>query len=191
MGSTRHTNALFKDGKDIFKHNSGFLNLWISDDGSKYLAELRNIENGNFVDSLVLDGKEIYKGRELKEKIFSDNGQHYAYIKNPSKIGGVDGEFVVDGETKLQAPNFNFSQITNLGHYAVNDTNNKKFYIDTKAYNTDSFIIHVFINDNASNYLTEDGLGVWKLDGNIISLENTKGGVEIGDNIVYVYGLVK
>ncbi len=180
-------NTLFKDGKEILKHDAGILGLWISDEGSNYLTYLT--ESTGY--SLILNGKEIYKGVELKENKLSDNGLHYVYIENPSKIGGTDGKFIVDGEVKLEGANLNYSQITNSGHYAIADTNNRKIYIDNKSYIVNSPVARVFINDNASHYLTQDGMGVWKLDGNIISLENTKGGVEIDDNNIYVYGLVK
>ncbi len=185
--------VLFKDDIEIFRHSSGILGFWISGDGLKYFASLRNIDSsGNFVESLIMDGKEIYKGHELKDKVFSNDGKHYAYVT--SDFETRIQTLIVDGVVKRTSGALNLSQITNSGYYAVWDSVNKKVFISDKEIPVKGDLIRISINDNASHVLIYDN--GWLLDGKSVQFQNIKpeyviGDYEIVDNTVFVYGLIK
>lgn len=185
---------LLKDDKEIFRHDAGILGLWISGDGSRYFAELRNIDsNGNFVESLVRDGREIYKGSELSHKVFSDNGEHYAYIYADREINTQTDAYmqhlVVDGVAKYESISPDVYQITNSGNYAGKDIANRKVFVNDKEIPNKE---RVFINDDASHILVGNDEG-WLLDGKPVQLPNVSDSsdIEMVGNTIFIYNLVR
>ncbi len=185
--------VLYKDGQEIFRHASGILGFWTSTDGSRYLASLRNIEGSNFVESLVMDGKEIYKGSGLKEKVLSDNGQHYGYITTDPTTRTQT--LIVDGVARLSSSSLNDVQITNTGEYAGWDSAQANFFVNDKVFAAGRNLWKVVINDNVTHILTYGG-EEWILDGKAVKLPEVKSkhairDAEVVGDMVYVYALVE
>ncbi len=180
--------CLFKDGKDVFDHADGFIGYWISGDGSAYLASLRNIDSsGAFVESLVLNGNEVYKGGELKDTLFSDNGQHYAYISvDPTTHSQA---LVVDGNAKHSSTALFVDQLTNAGSFCGWDSAQKTVFINDKAVPvTNDSDVQCYINENASHLLLHDN--GWTLDAQPVQLENVADADFVGEEL-YIYSVVQ
>lgn len=179
--------CLFKDGKDVFLHSDGILGIWISGDGSTYFASLRNLDsNGNFKESLVRNGEEIYKGNELADKSFSNNGQHYAYVTVDfnTKVQNL----VVDGNPARRSTALILRQVTDLGSYCAWDSAQKKVYVNEREFpvGQESGVM-CYINDDGSHVLLYDG--GWLLDGQSIQLPNIQDAEFVAETL-YVYSFV-
>lgn len=162
--------------KRLYTDPLGFLNFWIGNDGTNYLAQQRSY-------ALVYNGKLVYRGSELSQIVFSPNGKHYGYI-----IGG--GGAIVDGSTKVGA--VHFTQLTDLGHFAYwgDKPGSLQFaaYVDGKI--VDPVATSAYINEDATHILTGYGNDTsWKLDNKPVQLDNANGGFEFDNNILYVYRL--
>lgn len=194
--------TLMENDKLLYTAPQGFIDCWVSSDGTHYLAELRNFTNNNFNPILVYDGNQIYKGGELGEIQLSPNGKHYGYV-----IPGVPGgsqTAVVDGDVKLKSDSIPFLRVTDLGHYAISSyqaDGKPQVEIDANMIAIDTSTPNpalVAINNDASHYVINDGN--WKLDnkpiqlGNgptVANLLNGVDNVEFDGNTLYVYILTK
>ena len=154
--------CLFRDGKDVFIHPNGILDFSINRNGDTYLASLRNFDgNNSFVESLVLNGTEIYKGRELGNgKLLSPNGGHYAYI---SLDENNLQHLVVDGVEQRSSQALILHQVTDQGAVCVWDSARGQAVINGKEIPVSQEGIQCFLSDDASHYLLNDG--GWTLDG--------------------------
>lgn len=186
--------CLFKDGNDLFLHENGILGYWINTDGSSYYASLRNFdEAGNFVESLVKDGAEIYKGRELSQKLFSPNGAHYAYLSSDNT--GMQN-LVVDGTVVHSSSALFVEQVTDLGAYCAWDPANQLVLINGAEFSVQgNSRIKCYINGDASHALIQDE-GSWLLDGHPVQFSelnpaNTIESVEMKGDTWFVYRVVK
>lgn len=186
--------CLFKDGNELFLHENGILRYWINTDGSSYYASLRNFdEAGNFVESLVKDGTEIYKGRELSQKLFSPNGAHYAYL---SSDGSGMQNLVVDGVVVHSSSALFVEQITDLGAYCAWDSANQLVLINGVEIPVQgNSRIKCYINDDASHSLIQDEES-WLLDGHPVQFpelnpRDTIVSVEMKGDVWVVYRVVK
>lgn len=154
--------CLFKDGQDIFVHPDGILDLSISRNGDVYLASLRNFDgNNNFVESLVLNGTEIYKGHELGNgKFLSPNGEHYAYI---SLDENNLQHLVVDGVDQRSSDALILQQVTDQGSVCAWDSARSQVVINAKEIPSSQEGIQCALTDDASHYVINDN--GWTLDG--------------------------
>lgn len=184
--------CLFKNDKDIFTHSGGILDYFISQDGSVFLASLRNIDsNGVFTESLVLNRKEIYWGGELKDKLLSPSGNHYAYI---SIDDARMQHLIVDGVEQTSSMAMALLQVTDQGSYCYWDADRSEVGIDQKRIPVSHEKIQCFITEDASHALIYDG--GWYLDGEPVNLPDVRPedkiwGVEMRDDVWYVYRLVE
>jgi len=171
--------CLFKDGQDVFDHPDGILDFSISRNGDAYLASLRNFDsNNNFVESLVLNGTEIYKGAELGNgKLLSPNGQHYAYI---SLDENNLQHLIVDGVEQRSSEALILQQVTDQGSVCTWDSGKSQMVINAKEIPVSHEEIQCFLNDDASHYVINDG--GWTLDGEAIQFP----GVDPNDWIMRV-----
>lgn len=154
--------CLFKDDKDVFDHTDGILDFSISRNGDAYLASLRNSDsNNNFVESLVWNGTEVYKGRELANgKLLSPNGEHYAYIS----LDEINLQhLVVDGVDQRSSEALILQQVTDQGSACTWDSARGQVVIDAKEIPASREGIQCFLSDDASHYVINDG--GWTLDG--------------------------
>ena len=190
LGST----LLKKDGVQIYSHDQGILSYQISSDGQHYLAQLRNTNpsNGYFVDSLIVDGKEILKERNMRdgEWALSNNGLHYGFIMSgPSDGNGYstgNEELYIDGKKILDSKTLYGLKITDSGAYAVSAPEDKVFYtsLGTVPMQDPQNGAFIYINEAMSHYFAEG-----KLDGNAINLP--KGEIDLAENDIFVYNLTK
>ena len=171
--------CLFKDGKDVFIHPDGILDFSISRNGDAYLASLRNSDsNNNFVESLVWNGTEIYKGHELANgKLLSPNGQHYAYI---SLDENNLQHLVVDGVDQRSSEALILHQVTDQGSVCTWDSVRSRVVINAKEIPVSQEGIQCALSDDASHYVINDG--GWTLDGQPIQFP----GVDPNDWIMRV-----
>lgn len=154
--------CLFKDGQDVFLHPDGILDFSISRNGDAYLASLRNFDgNNSFVESLVWNGTEIYKGQELGYgKLLSPNGQHYAYISlDESNLQHL----VVDGVDQRSSGALILQQVTDQGSVCAWDSAKSVAVIDAKEIPASQEGIQCFLSDDGSHTIINDG--GWTLDG--------------------------
>jgi hypothetical protein len=186
--------CLFKDGNELLLHEDGILGYSINTDGSSYYAWLRNFdEDGNFVESLVKDGAEIYKGRALSQKLFSPNGAHYAYLSSDDT--GMQN-LVVDGAVVHSSSALFVGQVTDLGAYCAWDPANQLVLINGVEIPVQgNSRIKCYINDDASHFLIQDE-GNWLLDGHPVQLPelnpaDTVENVEMKGDVWVVYRVVK
>src|SRR5215207_1579187 len=154
--------CLFKDGQDVFIHPDGILDFSISRNGDAYLASLRNFDSNNsFVESLALNGTEIYKGHELANgKLLSPNGQHYAYI---SLDENNLQHLVVDGVDQRSSEALILHQVTDQGSVCTWDSARSQVVIDAKEIPVSQEGIQCALTEDASHYVINDG--GWTLDG--------------------------
>ncbi len=180
--------CLYKDMMNLFDRSDGLLDYWISDDGSAYLASLRNIDNnGAFVESLVLNGNQIYKGGELKDTIFSDNGQHYAYI-SPDSTTNLQ-TLIIDGNVKRSSTAMALDQLTNSGSFCGWDAaKNIVFVNDREIPVASDSHVSCYINEDARHIFLHDG--GWLLDRQLVQVENVVGADFVGETL-YIYSVVQ
>jgi hypothetical protein len=154
--------CLFKDGQDVFIHPDGILDFSISRNGDAYLASLRNFDSNNsFVESLALNGIEIYKGHELANgKLLSPNGQHYAYI---SLDENNLQHLVVDGVDQRSSEALILHQVTDQGSLCTWDSARGQAVINAKEIPVSQEGIQCALTGDASHYVINDG--GWTLDG--------------------------
>ena len=171
--------CLFKDGQDVFIHADGILDFSVSRNGDAYLASLRNFDSNNsFVESLTLNGTEIYKGHELANgKLLSPNGQHYAYI---SLDENNLQHLVVDGVDQRSSEALILHQVTDQGSVCTWDSARSQVVINAKEIPTSQEGIQCALTEDASHYVINDG--GWTLDGQPIQFP----GVDPNDWIMRV-----
>jgi hypothetical protein len=184
--------CLVKDGNSIFTHPQGFLDYSISRNGDDYFASLRNFDsNNNFVESLVLNGNQIYQGRELPHKLFSPNGKHYAYV---SLDQNHLQHLIVDGNDKRNSQALILLQITDQGSVCTWDSGKSQVVVNTKEIPVTHEQIQCYLTEDASHYVINDG--VWTLDGQSVQFPGVSSNdkiwsIELTNQVWYVYRLVK
>ena len=184
--------CLVKDGNSLFAHPQGILDYSISRSGDAYLASLRNIDaNNNFVESLVLNGNQIYQGVELAHKQFSPNGQHYAYV---SLDQNNNQHLIVDDNEQRSSQALILLQVTDQGSVCTWDSAKSQVVINAKEIPVTHEQIQCALTADASHDVINDG--GWTLDGQPIqfpgvAMHDKIWGVEWSGQGWYVYRLVK
>lgn len=185
--------CLFRDGKDVFLHADGILDYSINRNGDTYLASLRSFDaNNSFVEALVLNGTEVYKGRELANgKQLSPSGGHYAFI---TLDDNNQQHLVVDGAEQRSSGALILQQVTDQGAVCVWDSAQGVAVVNGQEIPASPEGIQCFLSDDGSHYVLNNG--GWTLDGQPVQFP----GVDPDDVIArvewtgagwHVYRLVK
>ena len=184
--------CLFKDGQDIYIYPGGILEYSISRNGDAYLASLRDVDSNNtFTEALALNGTIIYQGMELKDRLLSPNGAHYAYV---SLDENNSQHLIVDGVDQRSSQALALLQVTDRGSVCSWDAAASQVVINANQIPVTHEQIQCYLTDDTSHYLIRDG--GWSLDGKPIQFPGVDPNdkiwrAELTDQGWYVYRLVQ